>query len=129
MDIKISYHKPEDIAVVGTYHAWDQTANGAPKTIDENSRLFLWPAKVVMDKYNHEFIDVLIAPIIATKQITDDDMRINWPMNDLIQPTDGGNSIRYVLGVPTRIPLNDAIALFPEVASTRGNNSGVYVKN
>ena len=124
MDIKISYKKTEDLAFAATHKIWDQSANGAPRNVDENSRMFIWPTKVVDEAYNEDFIDVLVAPIIKVEDLPAED-RVIWPTNELFQPADG---IRYTLGVPKRYTLSEAKILFPQVASTRGNTSGVYVK-
>lgn len=131
MDIKISYKKTEDIAFAATHKIWDQQANGAPRGVDENSRIFLWPTKVVTDAYGEDFIDVLVAPIIKVEDLASED-RVVWPTNELFQPADVDAEvevgIRYTLGVPKRFTLSEAAILFPQVASTRGNTSGVYVK-
>jgi len=131
MDIKISYKKPEDIVFAATHKIWDQSANGAPRNVDENSRIFLWPTKLVNEAYNEDFIDVLVAPIIKVEDLAPED-RVVWPTNELFQPADIDSEvevgIRYVLGVPKRFPLSEAKILFPQVASTRGNTAGVYVK-
>lgn len=131
MDIKISYKKTEDIAFAATHKIWDQSANGAPKNIDENSRMFLWPSKIINDAYNEDFIDVLVAPIIKVDELEAED-RVIWPTNELFQPEDIDSDvevgIRYTLGVCKRYTLSEAKVLFPNVSSTRGNTSGVYIK-
>jgi hypothetical protein len=131
MDIKISYKKTEDIAFAATHKIWDQSANGAPKNIDENSRMFLWPSKLINDAYNEDFIDVLVAPIIKVDELEAED-RVVWPTNELFQPEDIDSDvevgIRYTLGVCKRYTLSEAKVLFPNVSSTRGNTSGVYIK-
>jgi hypothetical protein len=131
MDIKISYKKTEDIVFAATHKIWDQSANGAPRNVDENSRIFLWPTKIVNEAYNEDFIDVLVAPIIKVEDLAPED-RVVWPTNELFQPADIDSEvevgIRYTLGVPKRYALSEAKILFPQVSSTRGNTSGVYVK-
>ena len=131
MDIKISYKKTEDLAFAATHKIWDQSANGAPRNVDENSRMFIWPTKVVDEAYNEDFIDVLVAPIIKVEDLPAEN-RVVWPTNELFQPADmldeTEEGIRYTLGVPKRYALSEAKILFPQVASTRGNSSGVYVK-
>jgi hypothetical protein len=131
MDIKISYKKTEDLAFAATHKIWDQSANGAPRNVDENSRMFIWPTKIVEESYNEDFIDVLVAPIIKVEDLPAED-RVIWPTNELFQPADIDaevtDGIRYTLGVPKRYTLSEAKILFPQVASTRGNTSGVYVK-
>jgi hypothetical protein len=131
MDIKISYKKTEDLSFAATHKIWDQNANGAPRNLDENSRMFIWPTKTVEELYNEDFIDVLVAPIIKVEDLDAED-RLIWPTNELFQPADidaeVADGIRYTLGVPKRYTLSEAKILFPQVASTRGNTSGVYVK-
>ena len=131
MDIKISYKKTEDLAFAATHKIWDQNANGAPRNVDENSRMFIWPTKIVEESYNEDFIDVLVAPIIKVEDLDPED-RVIWPTNELFQPDDidveVAVGIRYILGVPKRYTLSEAKILFPQVASIRGNTSGVYVK-
>ena len=131
MDIKISYKKTEDLAFAATHKIWDQSANGAPRNVDENSRMFIWPTKVVDESYNDDSIDVLVASIIKVEDLSAEN-RVVWPTNELFQPADidaeVADGIRYTLGVYKRYTLNEAKILFPHVASTRGNTSGVYVK-
>jgi hypothetical protein len=131
MDIKISYKKTEDLSFAATHKIWDQNANGAPRNVDENSRMFIWPTKIVEESYNEDFIDVLVAPIIKVEDLDPED-RVIWPTNELFQPDDidveVAVGIRYILGVPKRYTLSEAKILFPQVASIRGNTSGVYVK-
>ena len=131
MDIKISYKKTEDLAFAATHKIWDQSANGAPRNVDENSRMFIWPTKVVDESYNDDSIDVLVASIIKVEDLSAEN-RVVWPTNELFQPADidaeVADGIRYTLGVYKRYTLNEAKILFPHVASTRGNTSVVYVK-
>ena len=93
--------------------------------------MFIWPTKIVEESYNEDFIDVLVAPIIKVEDLDPED-RVIWPTNELFQPDDidveVAVGIRYILGVPKRYTLSEAKILFPQVASTRGNTSGVYVK-
>jgi hypothetical protein len=130
MDIKISYKKTEDLAFAATHKIWDQIG-GPTKNLTENSRMFIWPTKIVEELYNEDFIDVLVVPIIKVEDLDAED-RPKWPTNELFQPADidaeAADCIRYTLGVPKRYTLSEAKILFPQVASTRGNTSGVYVK-
>jgi hypothetical protein len=130
MDIKISYKKTEDLAFAATHKIWDQIG-GPTKNLTENSRMFIWPTKTVEELYNEDFIDVLVAPIIKVEDLDAED-RLIWPTNELFQPADidaeAADGIRYTLGVPKRYPLSEAKIRWPEVASTRSNTSGVYVK-
>ena len=130
MDIKISYKKTEDLAFAATHKIWDQP--GGPKNnLTENSRIFIWPTKVVEEAYNEDFIDVLVAPIIKVEDLLAED-RVIWPTNELFQPADidaeVGVGIRYTLGVAKRYTLSEAKVLFPNVDSTTGNTRGVYIK-
>jgi hypothetical protein len=86
---------------------------------------------VVEETYNEDFIDVLVAPIIKVEKLLAED-RVVWPTNELFQPADIDaevtDGIRYTLGVPKRYTLSEAKRIYPNVASTTSNSSGVYVK-
>jgi hypothetical protein len=130
MDIKISYKKTEDLAFAATHKIWDQPG-GPNKNLTETSSIFIWPSKVVEETYNEDFIDVLVAPIIKVEKLLAED-RVVWPTNELFQPADidaeVNDGIRYTLGVPKRYTLSEAKRIYPNVASTTNNSSGVYVK-
>ena len=126
MDIKISYKKTEDLAFAATHNIWDQIG-GPTKNLTENSLMFVWPTKLVEDAYNEDFIDVLVAPIIKVEDLAAED-RVVWPTNESFGHVDPIDGVRYTLGVPKRYPLSEAKIRWPQVASTRGNTSGVYVK-
>jgi hypothetical protein len=130
MDIKISYKKTEDLAFAATHKIWDQPG-GPNKNLTETSSIFIWPSKVVEETYNEDFIDVLVAPIIKVEKLLAED-RVVWPTNELFQPADIDaevtDGIRYTLGVPKRYTLSEAKRIYPNVASTTSNSSGVYVK-
>jgi hypothetical protein len=130
MNIKISYTKPEDIAFIGTHKIWDQS--GGPTTnLTEDSLVFFWPNKKVIDAYDEDTIDVLVARILKVEVLTEEN-KVQWPVNQWFDESDmiadGDDGTRYVLGTCKRYTLSEANTLYPNVASTRGNVSGVYVK-